>query len=224
MRILLRLPILIATPLILIVLAVRLLNLPWYPAWVYNQPDFPPDYYGMAPEQRLKLAQASMDFLNAPYDLNRLKILELEPDVPAYNERELSHMADVKQVFDGVTLAAAIVLLIAALTGFFFVRKFDLGDLWGTLSDGGLIGLGLLLLLGIWMIIGWDGFFVAFHQIFFKGGTWIFEYTDTLIRLFPQPFWETAGKLVAGSVGGLSFLMALIFRMLQKRWEWKRSA
>jgi len=32
--------------------------------------------------------------------------------------------------------------------------------------------------------------FVAFHNIFFASGTWLFEYTDTLIRLFPERFWR----------------------------------
>ena len=39
-------------------------------------------------------------------------------------------------------------------------------------------------------------FFTVFHEIFFKGDSWLFLYSDTLIRLFPLPFWESAFAFV----------------------------
>jgi len=33
-------------------------------------------------------------------------------------------------------------------------------------------------------------FFTLFHELFFTGDSWIFEYSDTLIRLFPLRFWQ----------------------------------
>jgi integral membrane protein (TIGR01906 family) len=37
--------------------------------------------------------------------------------------------------------------------------------------------------------INFDWLFTAFHHIFFTGDTWLFFYSDTLIRLFPMEFW-----------------------------------
>jgi integral membrane protein (TIGR01906 family) len=40
------------------------------------------------------------------------------------------------------------------------------------------------------VLIGFSVFFVFFHQIFFESGTWVFRFSDTLIRLFPERFWR----------------------------------
>jgi uncharacterized membrane protein len=41
------------------------------------------------------------------------------------------------------------------------------------------------------------GFFVGFHSLFFEGDSWLFLYSDTLIRLFPIRFWQDAFLLAA---------------------------
>jgi uncharacterized membrane protein len=35
-------------------------------------------------------------------------------------------------------------------------------------------------------------FFTDFHGLFFKGQSWLFPDSDTLIRLYPLKFWEDA--------------------------------
>ena len=52
---------------------------------------------------------------------------------------------------------------------------------------------------------------------FFAAGTWTFEYSDTLIRLFPEAFWYDAALTIAGlSVGG-GLLLAFAGWWLQRR-------
>jgi integral membrane protein (TIGR01906 family) len=45
-------------------------------------------------------------------------------------------------------------------------------------------------------VVAWDFFFTLFHQLFFSEGTWIFLYSDTLIRLYPEQFWFDAALLI----------------------------
>jgi len=54
-------------------------------------------------------------------------------------------------------------------------------------------------------------FFVAFHEVFFDPGTWVFRYSDTLIRLFPERFWRDAFLAIAALslVGGLAVALGL---------------
>ena len=75
---------------------------------------------------------------------------------------------------------------------------------------GGSLTAGLVAVVGLLAIIAWRFWFVAFHQIFFAPGTWMFEYSDTLIRLFPEKFWFDAALTISGLslFGGL--LLALI--------------
>ena len=49
-------------------------------------------------------------------------------------------------------------------------------------------------------------FFTQFHHLFFEGDSWLFLFSDTLIRLFPIRFWEDtflagAGIVLAGGLG-----------------------
>jgi len=52
-------------------------------------------------------------------------------------------------------------------------------------------------------------FFTLFHKIFFTGDSWLFYYSDTLIRLFPMRFWQDAflwaAILALGGGAGLAF-------------------
>ncbi|MBI4772336.1 MAG: DUF1461 domain-containing protein [Chloroflexi bacterium] len=65
-------------------------------------------------------------------------------------------------------------------------------------------GLTLLLFLGViaYIAINFNTFFTQFHEVFFASGTWVFEYSDTLIRLFPLRFWQDAFVLIAGGAIG----------------------
>jgi len=223
-RIVLRVLIAVAVPLTLVMGMVRLLTLPWYPAWEYAKPGFPDDPLGMAPEERLRLARASIAFLNAPRGVGRLDDLRFADGTVAFNAREIDHMDDVKLVYDQLTTAALIVLFVAVVAAYVLIRQGRLVRVWGALADGSLFTLCALVALGVWMMVGFDAFFTAFHDVFFAPGTWTFDYSDTLIRLFPLPFWEDAGLLIAAGVGALAFLLALFTRALEKRGERKQGA
>jgi integral membrane protein (TIGR01906 family) len=67
------------------------------------------------------------------------------------------------------------------------------------LKRGGWLMVGLAGLIGAIVIVGiainpnvFDEFFVLFHSLFFEGNSWLFYFSDTLIRLFPIRFWQDA--------------------------------
>ncbi len=219
MRVLLRLMVIIALPVVLTITVVRLVTLPWYAAWEYRKANFPPDPLGMETADRLQLARLSIHFLNLPRGSGLLDDLRLPDGAMAFNARELQHMDDVKVVYDRLTLAAGLLLAVGALAGWALVRWWGRAALWGALSDGGLLTLLILVLLGAWMAVGFEAFFTAFHGVFFTGDSWLFAYDDTLIRLFPLEFWSDAGMLIAGIVGVIALALALFGRAVQKRAE-----
>jgi len=210
MRRTLSLLIILSVPVVLTMTLVRLLTFPWYPAWEYGRAGFPEDPYGLSHGDRLGLAQASIRFLNIPGSTTVLRDLELPDGTPAYNERELDHMDDVKRVYSGLTLVAAGLLVASGVSAWQLGRSSARCAAWQGLIRGAALTLVLLVALGIWMLVAFDRFFTLFHGIFFQPGTWTFYYSDTLIRLFPFRFWEDAGLLVAGGVT-LVTLALLIF-------------
>lgn len=221
MKIVMRWLIILAVPVVLIIGAVRLLSWPWFPTWEYRRPDFPEDEYGLSLAEREGLARRSVMFLNLPHDIERLEGLRLPDGSPAFTDRELEHMSDVKRVYDGITTGGLLALIVAISAGWALNRRGAVGVLWGGLSDGALLTLVGLGALGVLMLLSWNTFFTGLHQIFFESGTWRFQYSDTLIRLFPMRFWRDAGLIVVGIVSGTAFLIALIGRIMQRRLESK---
>lgn len=207
MRHILRWALSLTAPIVLTMALVRLLTLPWYPALEYRRPGFPEDLYGMSRDARLRLAQASIRFLNVPAGRVDLAALQLPDGTPAYNDQELSHMDDVKRVYNALTLAAGVALVVAVAAGWGLVRLGGRCELWLALTTSGVVTLAALGGLGVWMILGFEQFFTRFHGLFFDPGTWVFYQSDTLIRLFPMPFWRDAGLLIAIGVSLLALAL-----------------
>jgi integral membrane protein (TIGR01906 family) len=61
-----------------------------------------------------------------------------------------------------------------------------------SISRGGWLTVGLVLILLVYVAINFNRLFVFFHEIFFASGTWVFRFSDSLIRLFPVTFWRDA--------------------------------
>ncbi|MCD6284793.1 MAG: TIGR01906 family membrane protein [Anaerolineae bacterium] len=207
----------LSVPIVLTMALVRLLTFPWYPAWEYGRAGFPEDPYGLSQEDRLRLAQASIRFLNVSGPTAVLADLELPDGMPAHNERELAHMDDVKRVYSGLTLVAAACLVASGASAWKLVRSGDGCAVWQALVRGASLTLVLLVALGSWMLVAFDQFFTLFHGVFFHPGTWTFYTTDTLIRLFPFRFWEDAGLLVAGGVTLVALALLVLSVAMRRR-------
>ena len=188
--------------LLLILTGIRLLLTETFVRFEYNQDSFPADPYGMTKEERLKYAPIALEFLLNGAEDSFLGDLKFNDGTILYNERELSHMVDVQaltQVFLKVWYVSAAGFLAIWVWAW---RGNWLDEFRRMLSVAGLstiVVLGTLILL---MLLSFDMIFVGFHRIFFQGDTWLFLYSDTLIRLFPEKFWRDAFILV----GAFSFL------------------
>jgi integral membrane protein (TIGR01906 family) len=177
-------------PFLLIVANFRVVNGHWFVRWEYGKAGFPSDDYGFTTEERTRLAEVCVDYLSPGAPISLLADLRLSNGDPAFNERELGHMEDVQVAFTQMTIVAAVGALVwiggfVALAASRQRRKFAAT----ALLISGLFTIGLLVVIGVVMAVSWWEFFQAFHAIFFESGTWMFDYSDTLIRLFPIQFW-----------------------------------
>lgn len=201
------------TPIVLLGFALRLLLTPLFLQVEYRMPGFPEDTYGFTREERLRWAPFALDYLTNREDISYLADLRFDDGTPLFNERELSHMDDVKRVTQGALNVFYLALAGLALLGLWSKR----GEQWTAyrqgLRRGGWIMLGLAGTVAVVVLVGmfllpdlfWS-FFSGFHALFFEGDSWLFAYSDTLIRLFPLRFWQdtflfAAGIAVAGGLG-----------------------
>lgn len=182
----------IIVPLLLMMTSIRILLNPFFLDYEYNLPNFPADEFGFSKADRLHWGKLSLDYLNNSAGLEFLADLKFEDGDPIYNERELSHMLDVKNL---VQLMIKIMLPMAGFLVLAWVLAWRLGwipQFWKSISQGGWLTLGLIGLVLIGTVINFDAIFTTFHRLFFTGNTWLFYFDDTLIRLFPEKLWSDA--------------------------------
>ena len=203
-------------PLALTGTALRILLSPIFINAEYRMPYFPIDEYGFTQQDRLQWAPFALDYLVNSADISYLGDLKFTDGSSLFNERELSHMADVKNVVTGALRAWMISLITLILLAILAWRGQWIPDYLNGLRRGGIWMIGLSIVLGLITGVGivanpdvFEQFFIFFHSLFFKGSSWLFEYSDTLIRLFPIRFWEDAflwaAILASGGGIGLAF-------------------
>ena len=210
----------ISTPFIFLMFAVRVMLTPLFLQVEYNLPGFPTDPYGFTREQRLYFSKISVDYLLNNEGIEFLQNQKIDEGTPLYNARELSHMLDVKILVKNMLAAWSGLLLIWLLLLVLAWRGKWLLDFLLAVSNGGWLTLGLILFLLTAVLVDFDGLFTAFHHLFFEGDTWLFYYSDSLIRLFPMRFWRDAFILT----GGVTILLALISALSRKGLLTKKAA
>lgn len=134
---------------------------------------------------------------------------------PVFDERERSHMVDVRGVvlrFYAVVLVGLAALLVSGVA--------SRGSRWFWRAvAAGAAGLALgAVVVGAAFLLFFDTAFTFFHQLFFAEGTWSFDpATDRLVQLFPYRFWTETSVAIA--VVGLALTAAvwLLARRLGRR-------
>lgn len=207
--------IVIGLPLVLVLINTRLMMTDAFLKMEYNVPWFPDDAYGFSKEDRLNYAPLALAYLFNNEGIEFLGEQTFADGSELYNERELKHMVDVKDVtqrivIGGYTLLAAWGISIALLVLNKQTHAALLRSLYyGSILTGVLIIAGLLGVATSFRVL-----FAGFHKLLaFEGDSWIFLYSDTLIRLFPLRFWIDAFTLVLG--GALA--EALVIGTLARR-------
>ena len=200
-------------PFLLILTVTRLLVTPPSVQIVYRLPGFPEDSYGFTLEDRLHWSRISLEYLFNDAGIEFLADQQLPDGSPLYNQRELSHMVDVKVLFQQAMGVLTVLWIgLAALGLWAWLGKWMPTFVRG-LGLGGRLTIGLVLLILVAVAVSFTALFTTFHRIFFTGDTWLFFYSDTLIRLFPLPLWEA----VFISVGVFTLLGAALLILLEKK-------
>lgn len=143
-----------------------------------------------------------------------------------YNQREIDHMKDVKDLVKGVYRVQEVILLYMVAfvaVGFYFRRKEFWPSLGRYVSRGGIVTLALVVVVGLLSLVAFQQLFLLFHLVSFSNDFWLLDpRTDYLIAMFPQNFFFDATMLIAFStiVGAIIFAAA---PPLIRRW-WPRQS
>ena len=126
---------------------------------------------------------------------------------PVLNERERSHMADVRTVFRGLWILALISVVVLVAAG----RRADRRATWRAVR-GGAIGLSVgVVIAGVVGLFAFDRLFELFHEVFFPPGSYLFDpATDRLVQLFPFAFWDETAMVVGVAILLVCAIVAVV--------------
>lgn len=207
-----RILLVLSIPVFLLLTNLYVFMSPAFLRYEYGKADFPASP-GFTDEQRLVVAERAVTYLRSDAGIKTLGDLEGE-EGPLFREKELVHMVDVKVVTRQAFLAHGLLGLLIAASLAVLLRMRDTQTRISTsLFQGSLLTIALLIALVALVYLNFDWFFTRFHLTFFAGDSWIFDFSDTLIRLFPTRFWFDAARLwglftlgEAVALGGVAWL------------------
>lgn len=187
----------LTVPLTVLMIAIRAVASAPFLWFEYHRPGFPEDSYGYYLIERMRLGSYGVDYINnfAPREY-LARVTTGADSTLAFTEAEVNHMHDVKWVLLIATVAVAALFLLTLFSSI-SLRERAPGTIRRSLFSGAWITLGLIAVLGVVGVFGWEWLFTTFHQVFFPQGNWEFSVRSSLIRLYPPQFWIDAAIAVA---------------------------
>ena len=128
----------------------------------------------------------------------------IDPSTPLLTDAERSHMRDVAHLVRvlWVVLLVALALVIGVIAILRWERR-RVGTVM--LWTGAAVGAAAIVVGGIFAF-AFDQAFLAFHELFFPQGNFLFGPDSNLLRLFPEGFWFES-SIAAGLVIVVSCLV-----------------
>jgi integral membrane protein (TIGR01906 family) len=109
-----------------------------------------------------------------------------------YNDKEIAHMSDVKDLYQGVVFARNILAVVCLLALAYLIFKRDQNTAYltaNTYQKVFLIMFGVFIIVIAYAFIDFNRFWIGFHRMFFTNELWLLDpRTDLLINLMPEPF------------------------------------
>ena len=163
---------------------------------------------GLAEAELEKAATGLVSYFNSAEEPISLTVLKDGQPFELFNQREVAHLRDVKQLVRlDYRLLLGTALYVGAYAGAcLWWRKKYRRRLAGAVIVGSSIALGVIIALGVGSIVlDFGQLFTQFHFLAFTNELWMLDPTkDYLMMLFPEGFWYDAAMLFGGIVAGVA--------------------
>lgn len=151
----------------------------------------------MEMEDLLYVTESMMDYLRGDREELQVTTTVGGQERSFFNEREIAHMADVKNLFSGgiILRRGAAAAALSSILLLFFRKKLKLLPRAVIFSTS--IFIGLIVLLAAAVSTDFTRYFTIFHEIFFTNDLWLLNpRTDLLINIVPESFFiDTALRI-----------------------------
>jgi integral membrane protein (TIGR01906 family) len=154
--------------------------------------------------------------------LNIINYLKNNEPLRYFNEKEVLHMEDVKNLIQKTIYLLYISFISTIILSFYFIYKKQHKIIILSLKKSSILIIIFSSLLTILSLISFNKTFIYFHKIFFTNDLWILNpEKDLLINLFPQKFFiDFMKKLIINSY--IASVIILLFTTLTKTLKKKK--
>lgn len=164
---------------------------------------------GIAEVELEKAARGLIDYFNSGEEDISVSVIKDGQPFTLFNEREVAHLRDVKELvrLDYRVLLASL-LYALVFTGLSLFRWRNWRQLARGAMWGGSLTLALMAVLRVVTLFNFDQFFRQFHLLSFTNDLWLLDPSkDYLLMLFPGGFWYDATQFIALGVGTAAVLV-----------------
>jgi integral membrane protein (TIGR01906 family) len=143
-------------------------------------------------------------------------------DTTLFNQREISHLKDVKGLIqlDYTLQIASLSFMALFVAANFALRRRAFGRMLAKrLFWASGLTIGLLAIFGFWASTDFNSLFLLFHLIGFRNDLWQLNPGDNMILMFPPEFFDNAALFAAGAtiveaaiIGGASWAALRVTR------------
>lgn len=173
----------------------------------------------MKKDDLLLVRDQMIEYLKGNTDTLQIEVAIDGEMLPFFNEREISHMVDVRMLFDLLRAAQsilAILIVLFLLIYYFLKREYKtLGQIMKILSALIFVVFSGFIIFGS---LFFDRLFVSFHELFFSNDLWLLDPAiDRLINIVPLPFFQDAAIIIVVVVTQYLIIQYFVGRYILRR-------
>ena len=138
-------------------------------------------------------------------------------DVEIFNNKEVLHMKDVKEIISNIFLFGKISCIAFVLLTSFIIYKYKI-YLYSVFKYSTIIFIVLIFLFSILTLVSFNQIFIIFHEISFRNDLWLLNINeDYLLMMYPESFFRDVAILLLISSLFVNFIMFYITKTLSKK-------
>ena len=137
-------------------------------------------------------------------------------EVSIFNEKEIYHMKDVKDIINSLFLYGKLSSILFAIITLLCVKRFSV-KINSVFKTSSIIYSAILVLLALGFLISFNKLFIVFHEIAFSNDLWKLNINeDYLLMMYPENFFRDIALLILIFSISINFFLFFAFKSLRK--------
>ena len=137
-------------------------------------------------------------------------------EVSIFNEKEIYHMKDVKDIINNLFLYGKLSSVVFVIISLICVKKYKV-RIYSVFKASSIVYSAILLALAIGFLISFNKLFIIFHEIAFSNDLWKLNINeDYLLMMYPENFFRDIALLILIFSISINFFLFFAFKSLKK--------